>query len=70
MLDPKWLDQFKDSDAQFVVSIVCAVFLALELATGWPPNLAWWVLPLVVIILLFAVVSLGLKFVGAWLQSR
>jgi uncharacterized protein (DUF983 family) len=70
MLDPKWLDHFKDSDAQLVVSVVCVIFLAVELAMGWPPNLPWWVLPLVWIVVLFAVVSLALKFFGAWLQSR
>ena len=69
MLDPKWLDHFKDSDAQFVVGVVCVIFLAVELTTGWPPNLPWWVLPLVWIVLLLAVVSLVLKFFGAWLQS-
>ncbi len=70
MLDPKWLDHFKDSDAQFAVGVVCIIFLAVKWLTGWPANLPWWVTVIAWVLLLFAVVSLALKFFGLWLQNR
>ena len=70
MLDPKWLDHLKDSDTQLVATVVCLIFLGVQWATGWPPGLPWWVIPLVWIVFLFVFGSLALKFLGAWLDSR
>lgn len=70
MLDPKWLDHFKDSDAQFVAGVVSAIFLIVHWLSGWPPNMPWWVVPVFWLLFLFALVSLALKFFGMWFQNR
>jgi hypothetical protein len=66
--DPKWLEVFRDSDAQLAITTACWLFLLVTHFVRIP--VPTWVVPLVLFLGLLSGCSVAVAMLGAWLKIR